>query len=86
MEIDTVERSSRTQPVTVPVDDAESLGMDRWIKVNTAKKRTHSLFRQGQEYYMLIPNMKEEDLVRLIERFGQLVAEQPICREAFGIL
>jgi Transposase DDE domain len=64
----------------------ESLGYDRWIKVNTAKKRTHSLFRQGQEYYALIPNMKEQELVPLIERFGQLVAEQPVCREAFGIL
>jgi hypothetical protein len=25
----------------------ESLGMDRHLKVNTAKHRTHSLFRQG---------------------------------------
>lgn len=64
----------------------ESLGYDRWLKVNTAKKRTHSLFRQGQEYYMLIPNMKEEELVPLIEKFGQLVLAQPVCREAFGIL
>ena len=64
----------------------ESLGMDRWIKVNTAKKRTHSLFRQGQEYYMLIPNMKEEELVALAERFGQLLAGQAVFREVFGIL
>lgn len=64
----------------------ESLGYDRWLKVNTAKKRTHSLFRQGQEYYMLIPNMKEEELVPLIEKFGQLILAQPVCREAFGIL
>ena len=64
----------------------ESLGYDRWIKVNTAKKRTHSLFRQGQEYYALIPNMKEEELVPLMEKFGQLVAEQPACLEAFGLL
>jgi hypothetical protein len=64
----------------------ESLGMDRWLKVNTAKKRTHSLFRQGQEYYMLIPNMKEEELVPLVTRFGELVAEQQVCRNAFGIL
>lgn len=64
----------------------ESLGMDRWLKVNTAKKRTHSLFRQGQEYYELIPNMKEEDFVPLATRFGELVAEQRVCRDAFGIL
>lgn len=64
----------------------ESLGYDRWIKVNTAKKRTHSLFRQGQEYYMLIPNMNPVELEPLMERFGQLVAEQPLCRVALGIL
>jgi len=64
----------------------ESLGMDRWLKVNTAKKRTHSLIRQGQEYYALIPNMKEEELVPLIKRFGELVAEQRVFRGAFGIL
>jgi len=35
---------------------------------------------------MLIPDMNEDELVRLIEKFGQLVADQPACREAFGIL
>jgi hypothetical protein len=33
----------------------ESLGMDRHLKVNTAKHRTHSLFRQGCMLYELIP-------------------------------
>jgi hypothetical protein len=64
----------------------ESVGLDRWLKVNTAKKRTHSLFRQGQEYYALIPNMKDEDLIPLVQRFGELVRQQPACREVFGLL
>ena len=64
----------------------ESLGMDRWIKVNTSKKRTHSLFRQGQEYFELMPNMKEDEFVALAQRFGEVVMEQRVCREAFGIL
>lgn len=64
----------------------ESLGMDRWLKVNTAKKRTHSLLRQGQEYYALIPNMKTAELEPLVAAFGQLVAAQPLCRDAFGFL
>lgn len=64
----------------------ESLGMDRTLKANTAKKRTHSLFRQGCEYFMLMPNMKEERFVPLVERFGAMVAEQRACREVFGIL
>lgn len=28
----------------------ETLGLDRMLRANTAKKRTHSLFRQGREY------------------------------------
>lgn len=64
----------------------ESLGMDRMLKANTAKKRTHSLFRQGCEYFMLMPNMKEEKFVSLVQRFGATVAEQRVCREVFGIL
>jgi hypothetical protein len=37
----------------------ESLGLDRHLKVNTSKHRTHSLFRQGCLLYDLIPNMPE---------------------------
>ena len=57
----------------------EELGMDRWLKVNTVKRRTHSLFRQGQLYYSLLANMKEPDATRLVERFGALLAAQPRC-------
>ena len=46
----------------------ESLGMDRHLKSNTAKHRTHSLFRQGCMLYDLIPNMPEVRLCPLIER------------------
>mgnify|MGYP006271673733 CR=1 FL=1 len=28
----------------------EDLGLDRQLRANTAKRRTHSLFRQGREY------------------------------------
>ena len=38
----------------------ESHGMDRMLKANTSKKRTHSLFRQGCHYYASIPAMKQE--------------------------
>ena len=33
----------------------ESLGLDRLLKSNTSKRRTHSLFRQGCLLYDLIP-------------------------------
>ncbi len=35
----------------------ERLGMDRLLKSNTSKTRSHSLFRQGCMLYELIPNM-----------------------------
>ena len=34
----------------------EALGYDRHLKSNTAKRRTHSVFRQGCMLYELIPN------------------------------
>jgi hypothetical protein len=51
----------------------ESLGMDRWLKTNTAKTRQHSLFRQGCMWFDLIPNMREDRLLPLMERFQELL-------------
>jgi hypothetical protein len=51
----------------------ESLGMDRLLKSNTSKTRTHSLFRQGCMLYELIPNMPEHRLVPLMQRFAQML-------------
>jgi hypothetical protein len=52
----------------------ESLGMDRQLKSNTSKTRTHSLFRQGGMLYELIPNMPEHRLLPLMRRFAQMLA------------
>jgi hypothetical protein len=52
----------------------ESLGMDRLLKVNTSKRRTHSLFRQGCLLYDLIPNMPEHRLGPLIDRFIEYIS------------
>lgn len=51
----------------------ESLGMDRLLKSNTSKKRTHSLFRQGCMLYELIPNMPEHRLLPLLEKFAEAI-------------
>ena len=34
----------------------ERIGYDRWLKANTVKRRTHSLFRQGLMLYHHLPN------------------------------
>src|ERR1700712_1969405 len=48
-------------------------GMDRLLKSNTAKTRTHSLFRQGCMFYELIPNMPQHRLLPLMQRFAEMM-------------
>ena len=62
----------------------EALGYDRHLKSNTTKRRTHSLFRQGTMLYDLMPNMPEQQLVPLVERFAAMLAEQPVFADTFG--
>jgi hypothetical protein len=64
----------------------EALGMDRLLKANTVKYRTHSLFRQGCMWYDLLPNMPELRLKPLMQRFGELLHEHRAFREVFAIL
>ena len=62
----------------------EALGYDRYLKSNTSKRRTHSLFRQGCMLYDLIPTMPQTRLLPLIERFAAMLAELPTVHDAFG--
>ena len=63
----------------------ESLGMDRMLKANTVKTRTHSLFRQGCHYYASIPAMKQNLLAPLVQRFGEYVLREPVYVHAFSL-
>ena len=49
--------------------------MTRWLKVNTVKHRTHSLFRQGHLLYEHIPNWPTERLGPLLDEFAAMLAE-----------
>jgi hypothetical protein len=62
----------------------EALGYDRHLKSNTAKHRTHSLFRQGCMLYDLIPNMPESRLRPLMETFTAMLEAQPLFSKIFG--
>jgi hypothetical protein len=64
----------------------ESLGMDRHLKSNTVKTRTHSLFRQGCMLYDLIPNMPEHRLRPLMERYVELLQQSRVSSDAFAII
>jgi hypothetical protein len=64
----------------------EETGLDRKLKANTVKRRTHSLFRQGSYWFQCIPTMREEWLRPLMEAFGRLVLGHAVFREVFGVL
>jgi hypothetical protein len=64
----------------------EALGYDRYLKSNTTKRRTHSLFRQGSMLYDLIPTMPEVRLLPLIERFAATLDKLPIFAGSFGVV
>ena len=64
----------------------EALGYDRYLKSNTSKQRTHSLFRQGAMLYDLIPMMPEPRLRPLVERFAAMLHELPVFAGIYGVI
>jgi hypothetical protein len=74
------------QMLTILGAAGESLGLDRTLKSNTSKHRTHSLFRQGCMLYDLIPNMPELRLLPLMERFAEMLQQCRVSSVLFSIL
>ena len=64
----------------------EALGMDRHLKANTAKTRTHSLFRQGCMLYELIPMMPAVRLRPLMKMFSKLMLEHKAFSDTFAVV
>jgi hypothetical protein len=73
-----------TALLTLPGAVGESLGMDRLLKSNTSKVRTHSLFRQGCMLYELIPNMPERRLLPLMEKFAAAMSSAGVVPPAIA--
>ena len=65
---------------------SESLGMDRLLKSNTSKTRSHSLFRQGCMLYELIPNMPETRLRPLVARFREYLSQHEAFIQTFAVV
>lgn len=65
---------------------SERTGMDAYLKVNTAKKRTHSLFRQGAYWYGAIPEMRDDWLANLMAAFDQIVSEHAVFQELYALI
>jgi hypothetical protein len=65
---------------------SEATGLDRMLKVNTVKTRSHSLFRQGAFWFSAIPNMPDQRLHMLMEAFDSILAEHAVFQEIFGVI
>lgn len=64
----------------------EETGLDKKLKANTSKRRTHSLFRQGAYWYRCLPTMREEWARPLIEAYDRIVREHAFFRHIFGLI
>jgi hypothetical protein len=64
----------------------EQVGYDRYLKANTVKRRTHSLFRQGQMVYDLIPRMREEWLNKIMQAFVELIQVHRALSQVFFVV
>lgn len=64
----------------------EATGYDRYLKTNTVKTRTHSLFRQGCMIYDSIPNMPEKWLGPIMVAFEQLIHEHDTFTDVYGFV
>jgi hypothetical protein len=64
----------------------EAVGIDRYLKANTVKRRTISLLNQGLMHYGALPKMKLDMLEPLMAKFGELLREQRVFREVFGLI
>ena len=64
----------------------EKTGLDRMLRANTVKRRTHSLYRQGVTAYGMLLSMPDDWLEPLMEAFGEVILEHQVTSEIFAII
>jgi hypothetical protein len=64
----------------------EAIGIDKYLKTNTVKRRTLSLLNQGLYHYAVLPNMKQERAFPLMSKFDEMIRAQRVFREVFGLI
>lgn len=66
--------------LTLLGEASELAGYDKRLRVNTAKKRTHSLFRQGQYWFEALPALSPEKAAPLLAALGPVVQQHELMR------
>jgi len=65
---------------------SEKSGLDAYLKVNTVKRRTHSLFRQGSYWYGALDRMRDEWFDRLMTAFAEVLEDHADVRRVLGAI
>ena len=65
---------------------SERSGMDAWLKVNTSKKRTHSLLRQGLHWYDALPMMRDDWFDKLMAALVETLDEHHDLKTILGAI
>lgn len=65
---------------------AERAGLDAYLRANTVKRRTHSLFRQGAYWYGCIPTMRDDWFDRLMRKYVEVLQEHREMRSMLGAI
>lgn len=63
---------------------SEKSGLDRYLKTNTVKRRTLSLFRQGAYWYRCLPTMRDEWFERLMAAYDEIVRDHAFLGHFFA--
>lgn len=64
----------------------EDVGIDRYLKANTTKKRTLSLLRQGHMWYRRLDTMRDEWFDPLVRRYSELIQQYNSFRHVFEVV
>lgn len=64
----------------------ENIGLDKYLKANTVKRRTLSLFKQGCIYFNRIPKMATETTKKLIKEFYRILKSNQKMTEILGVI
>jgi len=65
---------------------SEKSGLDAYLKVNTVKRRTHSLFRQGSYWYRCLDRMRDDWFDRLMTTFQEVLEDHADARRVLGAI
>lgn len=65
---------------------SERSGMDAWLKVNTVKRRTHSLLRQGLHWYDALPMMRDDWFDKLMAALVEILDEHHDLKTILGAI